>query len=228
MPDADYVKNAFARIADRYVLANHVMSLGMDLWWRWRVARVVKRMQPRRLLDIASGTGDLALEIQEQYPAVDLVATDFCAEMLQHATQRGVRQTLVADALNLPFTDGSFDMVTVAFGLRNMADYPRALSEMRRVIAPGGHLLILDFSLPNGWLRPFYRWYLHRILPHVASWITREKDAYQYLGASIEQFPQGEKMAKLLSNQGFSAVEWQTFSCGVVSFYIAAQSTTRG
>ncbi len=228
MPDADYVRNAFARIADRYVLANHVMSVGMDWWWRWRVGRTIRRMQPQRLLDIASGTGDLALEIQKQCPSVEIVATDFCAEMLQHAAQRGVKRTMVADALALPFDSADFDMITVAFGLRNMADYPLALREMHRVLAAEGHLLILDFSIPTGCLRSLYRWYLHRILPHVAGWITREKDAYQYLGASIEQFPQGEAMAALLKDQGFATVRWQTFSFGVVSFYIAKKSTTSG
>ncbi|HEX5791407.1 MAG TPA: class I SAM-dependent methyltransferase, partial [Luteolibacter sp.] len=157
MPDAIYVRDAFARIADRYVLTNHVVSCGADIWWRKVVGQRIRAWNPKRLLDVASGTGDLALEIQDQCPDCEVIASDFCAEMLAHAANRGVRQTLVADALKLPFEDRSFDVVTVAFGLRNMADYPAALREMGRVLRPGGHLLILDFSLPKGLLRPPYR-----------------------------------------------------------------------
>jgi demethylmenaquinone methyltransferase/2-methoxy-6-polyprenyl-1,4-benzoquinol methylase len=134
MPDAVYVKDAFARIADRYVMANHVMSCGMDVWWRKRVAWKIRQWNANNLLDVASGTGDLALEIQDTCPSIDITATDFCAEMLEHASQRGMRKTMVADALHLPYADASFDVVTVAFGLRNMADYPAALKEMNRVL----------------------------------------------------------------------------------------------
>ena len=149
MPDAEYVRDAFSRIADRYVLTNHVLSCGIDIWWRKVVTERIRGWNPERLLDIASGTGDLALEIQSHCPDCEVIASDFCAEMLEHASRRGVKQTLVADALNLPFKDGEFDVATVAFGLRNMSDYPAALKEMRRVIKPGGHLVILDFSIPQ-------------------------------------------------------------------------------
>ena len=143
MPDPTYVRNAFARIADRYVLTNHVLSMGMDFWWRHAVTKRIKLLRPQTLLDVASGTGDLALKIQDEIPGCEVVATDFCPEMLEHATSRGVRKTLVADALALPFPDDGFDVVTVAFGLRNMADYPDALREMRRVLKPGGSLLAI-------------------------------------------------------------------------------------
>ena len=177
MQDAAYVRDAFARIADRYVLANHVLSCGADIWWRKVVTARIRRWKPSRLLDVASGTGDLALEIQNQCPDCEVVATDFCAEMLAHASSRGVAKTLVADALKLPFGDASFDVVTVAFGLRNMADYPAALREMQRVLKPGGQLLILDFSLPRGTFRPLYRFYLHNVLPRMAGWLTGQSDA---------------------------------------------------
>ena len=223
MPDAVYVKDAFARIADRYVMANHVMSCGMDVWWRKRVAWKIRQWQANNLLDVASGTGDLALEIQDTCPMIDITATDFCAEMLQHASQRGMRKTMVADALHLPFEDASFDVVTVAFGLRNMADYPAALKEMNRVLRPGGKLLVLDFSLPDGILRQPYRWYLHNILPRVAGWITQQKDAYEYLGASIEQFPQGAAMCQLMRDNHYAKAEVETLTFGVVSMYIATK-----
>jgi demethylmenaquinone methyltransferase/2-methoxy-6-polyprenyl-1,4-benzoquinol methylase len=222
MPDADYVRNAFARIADRYVLTNHVLSGGADLWWRRVVTQRIRRWNPRTLLDVASGTGDLALAIQKGVPDCEVTASDFCAEMLAHAKRRGVANTIVADALNLPFENDSFDVVTVAFGLRNMADYEAALKEMRRVLRAGGHLVILDFSLPRGPLRGPYRFYLHRILPKLAGVLTGEKDAYEYLGGSIEAFPSGEGMISLLKTCGFNEASCTPMTFGVVSLYEAS------
>ncbi|MCF7732248.1 MAG: ubiquinone/menaquinone biosynthesis methyltransferase [Akkermansiaceae bacterium] len=223
MPDPAYVRTAFARIADRYVLTNHVLSCGMDLWWRHVVSRRIRGWQPKRLLDVASGTGDLALKLQQTCPDCEIIASDFCPEMLAHASSRGVKQTLVADALALPFPDDEFDVVTVAFGLRNMEDYPKAITEMRRVLKPGGHLVILDFSLPTGLMRGPYRFYLHRILPRLAGWLTREQDAYEYLGGSIEAFPSGAAMTDLLTTCGFRATSATPLTFGVVSCYVGRQ-----
>ena len=219
MPDAVYVRDAFARIADRYVLTNHVLSGGMDIIWRKIVTARIRKWQPTKLLDVASGTGDLALEIQDQCPRCEVIASDFCAEMLVHAASRGMAKTVVADALALPFEDGEFDVVTVAFGLRNMADYPAALREMNRVLKPGGRLVMLDFSLPGGILRAPYRWYLHNVLPHMAGLLTGQKDAYEYLGGSIEQFPAGKQMTDLLENCGFRNTDAAPITFGVVTIY---------
>jgi len=219
MPDAVYVRDAFARIANRYVLTNHILSCGMDIWWRKVVTSRIKRWQPSKLLDVASGTGDLALEIQDQCPGCEVIASDFCAEMLAHAATRGIANTIVADALKLPFEDREFDVVTVAFGLRNMADYPAALREMHRVLKPGGRLVILDFSLPGGMIRGPYRWYLHNILPHMAGWLTGQQDAYEYLGGSIEAFPSGEAMTGLLESCGFGKTCFCPLTLGVVTIY---------
>jgi demethylmenaquinone methyltransferase/2-methoxy-6-polyprenyl-1,4-benzoquinol methylase len=224
MPDATYVRDAFARIADRYVMANHVTSCGMDIWWRKRVAWKIRSWKPHSLLDVASGTGDLALEIQDECPHLHIMATDFCAEMLAHASTRGLPRTMVADALHLPFADAQYDVVTVAFGLRNMADYPVALKEMARVLKPGGRLVVLDFSLPEGILRAPYRWYLHHILPKIAGMLTAQKDAYEYLGASIEQFPQGEAMCDLMKQNGYQQAEVEPLTFGVVSLYTATKA----
>lgn len=219
MPDAVYVRDAFARIADRYVLTNHVLSCGVDIWWRKVVTARIRKWKPARLLDVASGTGDLALEIQDACPDCEVIASDFCAEMLAHASSRGMQHTIVADALNLPFPEQSFDVVTVAFGLRNMADYPAALREMNRVLKPGGRLLILDFSLPEGILRGPYRLYLHHVLPRMAGILTGQKDAYEYLGGSIEQFPSGKGMTDLLESCGFSQTDATPLTFGVVTVY---------
>lgn len=219
MPDAVYVRDAFARIADRYVLTNHVLSCGVDIWWRKVVTARIRKWKPQRLLDVASGTGDLALEIQDACPDCEVIASDFCAEMLAHASSRGMQKTVVADALNLPFPEQSFEVVTVAFGLRNMADYPAALREMRRVLKPGGRLLILDFSLPQGILRTPYRLYLHHVLPRMAGALTGQKDAYEYLGGSIEQFPSGKDMTDLLETCGYEKPDATPLTFGVVTVY---------
>lgn len=224
MPDPIYVRDAFARIADRYVMTNHILSGGMDFWWRHVVTNRIEKLSPKNLLDVASGTGDLALKIQKEIPSCDVIATDFCAEMLEHASSRGVKKTLVADALDLPYPENEFDVLTVAFGLRNMADYELGLKEMRRVLKPGGHLFILDFSLPRGILRAPYRFYLHNILPKMAGFLTKEKDAYEYLGGSIEQFPAGDSMIDLLEKNGLSQGTSTPMTFGVVSVYEAVKS----
>ena len=172
----------FAAIAGRYDLANHLLSGGLDFFWRNRAARIVRAWHPGRILDLATGSGDLALKIQGVCPEALVVGADFCHEMLRVARRKGVRHLLTADGLKLPFADGSFDVVTVAFGLRNMESWPRALAEMRRILHPGGHLLILDFSIPGPPLRWAYRPYLHHVLPRIAAFLTREKEAYEYLG----------------------------------------------
>lgn len=162
MRNPEFVKAAFSAIATRYVATNHVLSMGVDLLWRQRVVQLVSEWKPKRLLDLATGTGDLALAILRAMPEIRLTGSDFCQPMLDVAAERGLTNLVCADAMNLPFPSASYDAVTVAFGLRNMASYPDALKEMGRMLRPGGHLLILDFSLPENLLKRPYRFYLHR------------------------------------------------------------------
>jgi demethylmenaquinone methyltransferase / 2-methoxy-6-polyprenyl-1,4-benzoquinol methylase len=219
--DPTYVHAAFSGIAPRYVLVNHVCSLGIDLWWRHRFAQRAARLQPQRILDLATGSGDLAMALWKKCPQATIIATDFCEPMLEHARKRGLPDVRVADAMNLPFADASHDLVTVGFGLRNMADYAKAVREMSRVLTPGGHLMILDFSQPTWWMAPFYKFHLHYILPTVAGLISGKKDAYTYLGQSIETFPSGEKMKNLLQENGYGEIEWQPFTGHIASMYVA-------
>ena len=214
----------FGRIAQRYDLANHVLSGGADFLWRRRAAKIVEGWQPARLLDLATGSGDLALALQRRLPKATIVAADFSPEMLEVARRKGVRETVLADALQLPFESGSFDCVTVAFGLRNMADWGAALREMSRVVRPGGHLLVLDFSLPSGALRPVYRFYLHRCLPLLASLVSGQRDAYDYLGGSIEKFPSGSEMVELIEKNGFSNASVEPLTGGIATIYVAEKS----
>ena len=211
----------FGRIARRYDLANHLLSGGADFLWRRRAAEMDADCKPQDVLDLAAGSGDFALAMQRRLPNAKIVAADFSPEMLEIARGKGVANTMVADALRLPFGNGSFDVVTVAFGLRNMADWDRALSEMRRVLRENGHLLVLDFSLPAGSLRPAYRFYLHRCLPLFAAIVTGQKAAYDYLGGSIEKFPSGDAMLELIERNGFVNATAQPLTGGIATIYRA-------
>lgn len=217
--DPEFVKGAFARICKKYSLANHVLSMGTDILWRRKVGRLVAEHKPGRILDVATGTGDLALELQRSCPDAEVMGADFCEEMLAIARDRGLKKSLVADGLELPFEDDSFDVVTVAFGLRNMKDWKGGLQEMARVVRPSGLLLVLDFSLPEGLLRRPYVFYLNRILPRIAGVLTGERDAYDYLAGSIERFPSGGAMLDLLSEAGLREQDWKPLTKGIASIY---------
>jgi demethylmenaquinone methyltransferase/2-methoxy-6-polyprenyl-1,4-benzoquinol methylase len=213
----------FSAIATRYDLANHLLSGGLDFFWRRRAARLIQKWRPNRILDIATGSGDLALTLRAACPDALVVGADFCFPMLQVAQRKGVPHLVTADGLALPFAEGVFDVVTVAFGLRNMASWPGALREMLRVLRPGGHVLVLDFSLPRPPLLWLYRPYLHHILPRIAALLTREKAAYEYLGESIEKFPSGSAMCALLVEAGFGQTVCEPLSGGIVSLYTASK-----
>jgi demethylmenaquinone methyltransferase/2-methoxy-6-polyprenyl-1,4-benzoquinol methylase len=213
----------FGAIAARYDLANHLLSCGIDFYWRKRAAEIVASWRPNKIVDLACGTGDLALALQKKLPDAEVVGVDFLPEMLELAKRKGVRKTVVADAMKLPFADASFDCVTVAFGLRNMEDWGEALSEMSRVLKANGHLLVLEFSLPTiSILRAIYRFYLHRCLPLFGSFLTRTKSAYDYLGDSIEEFPSGNAMSLLMVANGFAHTTVQPLTGGIVTVYTAS------
>ncbi len=222
MPDPAYVHAAFSSIAERYVTANHILSMGTDIMWRAKVVKMVAEWQPCNLLDIATGTGDLALAISRALPEVEVLGTDFCRPMLDVAVRRGLSNVLEADAMNLPLEDATFDAATVAFGLRNMADYEKALCEFRRVLKPGGHLLVLDFSMPeNPLFAKVYRLYLHHVLPRIAGLVTGNTDAYAYLGDSIEAFPRGAQFCELMQRCGYVNPACLPLCMGIASIYTA-------
>lgn len=182
-----------------------------------------------QILDIATGSGDIALTLRQACPLAEITGADFCVPMLQEAHKKGLTRLVAADAIALPFAPESFDVITVAFGLRNMASYPGALREMRRVLKPGGHLLILDFSVPPAPFRWVYRPYLHHILPRIAGALTGERGAYEYLGESIEKFPAGRAMTDLLESTGYYQAKVEPLSGGIVSLYTAtAGNAVRG
>ena len=212
----------FDRVARRYDLANHLLSFGHDFFWRKRAAEIVAEWNPACVLDLATGSGDLALALQRKVSRAQIVGLDFSTAMLALARGKGVRQLIAADAARLPLAEQSFDAVTIAFGLRNMRDWAAALREMRRVLTSAGHLLVLDFSLPPKPILHFlYRLYLRRILPLASAIITGEKGAYQYLGASIENFPSSQTMCDLIEASGFQNATAESLTGGIVTIYTA-------
>lgn len=221
MQEPEFVKSLFGSIATRYDLANHLLSGGMDFWWRKKLGSIAHELRPKTILDLATGSGDLALSLAKACPQARIFGADFCLPMLLQAAAKGVPDLTTADGLNLPFANDTFDLVTIAFGLRNMKSRSRGLSEMRRVLKPGGHLMVLDFSIPKPPLRGFYRFYLHRILPLIAGIVTGEKSAYDYLGDSIEKFPQGEAMREKLFSVGYKSAEVIPLTFGIVTLYLA-------
>lgn len=222
--DPEFIRRTFASIATRYDLANHALSLGIDFLWRAIAARMVQGWRPKRVLDLATGSGDLALALGRACPAATVVGADFCLPMLEQARKKGVPHLVQADGTKLPFADASFDVVTVAFGLRNMASWEGALREMARVLRPGGHVLVLDFSLPvSPIFRAIYRVYLHHFLPGIAGWLTGKRDAYEYLGESIEKFPNGRGMLDLIENCGFEMGQARPLCGGIVTIYAATR-----
>jgi|HubBroStandDraft_3_1064219.scaffolds.fasta_scaffold309609_1 demethylmenaquinone methyltransferase/2-methoxy-6-polyprenyl-1,4-benzoquinol methylase len=214
----------FGSIARRYDLANHVLSCGCDFLWRKRAARIVTAWNPKNVVDLAAGTGDLTLALEKALPKSKIVAADFSEEMLAVAKIKGVRQAVAADALALPFSDGSFDCLTIAFGLRNIKDWGVALREMARVLKANGHLLVMEFSLPRmSIFRALYRFYLHQLVPILGSLLTGKKSAYDYLGDSIEQFPGGETMLRLIEANGFRDATAEQLTGGIVTIYTATK-----
>ena len=220
-----FVHRAFSSIAKRYVLANHVLSFGIDIIWRKKVSRLVAETRPGVVLDVATGSGDLAAEVQRGSPGARVIGADFCAPMLAEARKRGLKDLIVADGLALPLPDHSVDALTIGYGLRNISNWAAAITEFSRVLKPGGLLVVLDFSLPtNPILNRPYRFYLHRILPVFAGWLTGNREAYAYLGDSIERFPSGKAMQDLIVNNGFDSADWYPQFGGISSVYAGSKS----
>ena len=221
----------FARVARRYDFANRLLSGGMDLWWRRRLVAAVRQHSPRDVLDLATGSGDVAFALARGLkPFVPIVGMDFCQPMLDAANRKKIaandpryREIVFrpGDGLALPVSDAMFDAVTISFGLRNMADRARALAEMRRVLRPGGHLYVLEFSQPARWFRPWYYFYLLRLSPWLAGLITRERSAYEYLGNSIEKFPDRTGLTAEIRAAGFNRVTAQGLTFGIVALHQA-------
>jgi demethylmenaquinone methyltransferase/2-methoxy-6-polyprenyl-1,4-benzoquinol methylase len=227
-PDPAAVEATFSSVAPRYDLANHWLSGGIDFYWRKRLVKLAQKNNPTDILDLATGSGDVLFALRKGFgDKVNLTGLDFCEPMLEQARKkrslRGLaecaNQFLHGDCLSLPFEDNSFDLVTIAFGLRNLADRAKGLAEMNRVLRPGGRLIILEFSQPYLWFRPFYYFYLRGILPWVARWLTGDRDAYLYLGTSIAGFPNRLGLCKEIEQAGFDQVEAEPLTFSIVALH---------
>ena len=230
------VRGMFAEIAPRYDLVNRMLSGGIDVWWRHVTVSSAPPPQQGAILDVCTGTGDLALAYANMCgPGVSIVASDFCRPMLDRGIEKSARagksiEWVEADAMALPFPDAAFDLVTVAFGLRNIADTGRGLAEMARVLKPGGRLAILEFSLPaNPFIRAGYLWYFRRVLPWIGNTVARNaSDAYSYLNKSVEEFPTGARLAALVRAAGFAEVDMVPLTFGIATLSIATRRGSDG
>ena len=214
----------FGAIARRYDIANHLLSCGMDFYWRRHTAKIVADWRPHSIADLATGTGDLALALQKELPEAEITGDRFPTgnagnrEAKRRAPNRTCRRN------DLPFGDDSFDCITIAFGLRNLENWVAGLTEMSRVLKTNGHLLVLEFSLPTmAMLRAFYRFYLHHCLPLLGSLLTGTRNAYDYLGDSIEEFPNGAVMCQLMARNGFARPTFKPLTGGIVTIYTATK-----
>ena len=226
------VRGMFAEIAPRYDLTNRLLSGGIDVRWRRLTVHRAPPPETGAILDVCTGTGDLALAYAAASgPGVRVVASDFCRPMLDLGIEKARAsgadvEWVEADAMALPFPTASFDLVTVAFGLRNIADTARGLAEMARVLKPGGRLAILEFSLPrNRLVRGLYLWYFRRVLPCLGNAVARNRsDAYTYLNRSVEEFPSGARLAALIGAAGFDRVTMVPLTLGIATLSIATRS----
>jgi demethylmenaquinone methyltransferase/2-methoxy-6-polyprenyl-1,4-benzoquinol methylase len=224
------VQRMFGEIAPSYDRMNHLLSLNVDRYWRWWT---VKKLQPilgEPILDVCTGTGDLAIAFQRATRGKsEIVATDFCREMLEIGRRKqsaaGIGEELTfleADAQNLPFETDRFAIVSVAFGLRNVADTNRGLAEMTRVCRPGGQVAILEFSTPR-WqpLRGFYLLYFRHVLPRIGQFFARNNsEAYEYLPATVAEFPDGEALAERMRGVGLKNVKYWSLTFGIATLYV--------
>jgi demethylmenaquinone methyltransferase / 2-methoxy-6-polyprenyl-1,4-benzoquinol methylase len=224
---ANAIREMFTSIAPRYDLANHVLSLNVDrLWWR-AAARTFDFIlcQPNaRVLDLCCGTGDMTFALFQEagFSSPRILGADFSHAMLQRAQQKSKGtplQWVEADALNLPFPEGGFDLVTAAFGFRNLADYDAGLREIVRLLKPGGECGILDFGEPGGLIGKAYRIYFKRVLPVLGTLISGVRGPYAYLPASVERFPRPQEMLDRMRQAGFREASWTPYTFGVAGLY---------
>ena len=221
------IQEMFTSIAPRYDLLNHLLSFSVDRWWWWRTARQFTPVLSRadaRVIDLCCGTGDMTLALRRRAGngGATILGADFSHAMLQRAAQKSAGMSLrwvEADALNLPFADAQFDLVTAAFGFRNLADYDAGLREIVRILRPGGECGILDFGEPRGVIGKIYRFYFRQVLPKVGTLISGVRGPYAYLPASVARFPQPEEMLERMRRAGFKDASWTPYTFGIAGLY---------
>ncbi len=227
------VRQMFSAIAPQYDRLNHLLSMNIDRYWRWRTARLASPGSPGPVLDVCTGTGDLAFAFSRRMgPQAKIVGADFCRPMLEIGERKRQRlgidgqvQFVEADAQRLPFLDNTFELVSVAFGLRNVADTDQGLREMYRVCRPGGRVAVLEFSTPT-WqpMAGLYGFYFRRILPKIGQRLARnDQEAYGYLPASVSEFPSGEALLDRMRAAGLRDARATTLTFGVATLYVGVK-----
>ena len=217
-----WIRGMFGRVAPRYDLLNRVLSLQIDRLWRWRTARILApSIRPTSIvLDLACGTGDLLQALEAAAPA-RYVGADFCHPMLIRARSKSKAPLVEADGLRLPASDDSLDLITIAFGFRNFVNYPKGLIEMLRVLKPGGQLAILEFTRPpSGLVRGFMHVWNGWVINPIGRLLSGQGDAYEYLPESVQRFPEGPKLAAMMTAAGFTQVHYRYFDLGIVALHL--------
>jgi len=227
----EQIATMFDDIAHRYDFLNHFMSLGIDIIWRKKALGYLKSLQPKLMLDVATGTGDFAIMAERRLRPDKIVGIDISEGMLAHGREKieklGLSNKITlqsGDSETISFPDKTFDAITVAFGVRNFEHLEKGLSDMLRVLKPGGKLVILEFSNPTVFpIKQLYNLYFRYITPLLGKWIAKSQAAYSYLPESVKAFPQGEAMRTILTNTGFQAVTCKTLTFGICSIYCATR-----
>lgn len=223
------VEDMFDNIAPKYDLLNHVLSMKIDVLWRNTLVKWMRKETPKLVLDVATGTGDLAIAVQKGTDA-EVIGLDLSQQMLNVGIEKIKKIKLnekismqKGDAENLPFEDNKFDAVSVAFGVRNFENLEKGLVELRRVVKENSSVFILEFSKVEGFMAPFYMFYFKNILPQIGKLVSKDQSAYTYLPDSVNAFPYGEKMKNILENIGFQKVEYKKLSLGIATIYKATK-----
>lgn len=220
------VEQMFDNIAPRYDFLNHLLSMGIDKLWRKKAVKIISKIQPKHIMDIATGTGDFAIELSKLKPE-KIVGLDLSQQMLNFGKVKikdkgleGMIEMVQGDSENLPYSDNSFDAISVGFGVRNFENLERGLAEMYRVLKPGGVATILEFSKPKVFpVKQLFYFYFHFILPVIGKVFSKDQRAYNYLPESVEAFPEGKEFVKILEKQGYKSIECTSLTFGISTIY---------
>ena len=220
-----YVQEMFDDISPKYDFLNHFLSFGLDYYWRWKLVRALELTDGDRVLDVATGTGDVGFSILKHHQ-VTVTGLDYSLNMVKTSRKKASRKKIQGfyvvqgDGEKLPFPDYSFNAITIAYGFRNIGHYEEALLEFQRVLKPGGQLMILEFSVPqNPFFRGLYNFYFHHVLPRIAALFSRS-DAYRYLPESVDNFPTRTELMNMMEKSGFGSVKYQDITFGVTSIFM--------
>ncbi len=233
MNEPETIKSIFTQIAPRYDLANHILSFGLDFLWRKKLVQLANPLPDEKILDVCCGSGDLAIEFAKKCDGLEITGSDFSEGMIRLAREKSLKKGMninwvQADCLKTGFDDFSFDIVSCAFGIRNIPEYEKSVQEIYRILKVGGKAAILEFSVPeNAILRPFFWMYLHYLLPIIGGIITGYYRHYKYLTSSIKRWHATANLVDILKSAGFGNVAVESFNFGLVKAYIAYKGSKK-